>query len=119
MANPSLIKQKLFPRAFLLLTLILTCALQSRAKDFTYNGLNYTTLTDNTCETMQGDVADSPVSGDIVIPEIAYDSDGNAYAVTSIGEWTFWNCTGLTSVTIPTSVTSIGVYAFYGCSDCA
>jgi hypothetical protein len=32
MAIPSLIKQKLFPRAFLLLTLILTCVLQSRAE---------------------------------------------------------------------------------------
>jgi hypothetical protein len=32
MANPSLIKHKLFPRAFLLLTLILACALQFRAE---------------------------------------------------------------------------------------
>ena len=37
-------------------------------------------------------------------------------SVTSIGEWAFWGCTGLTSVTIPDSVTSIGDYAFKGCT---
>ncbi|GBU28068.1 leucine-rich repeat [Treponema sp. R8-4-B8] len=34
----------------------------------------------------------------------------------SIGYYAFYNCTGLTSVTIPNSVTSIGNYAFSGCS---
>ena len=36
--------------------------------------------------------------------------------MTSIGEWAFYNCSGLTSVTIPNSVTSIGEWAFYNCS---
>ena len=38
------------------------------------------------------------------------------YSVTSIGDWAFYYCKGLTSVTIPNSVTSIGEAAFYGCS---
>ncbi len=37
-------------------------------------------------------------------------------SVTTIGNSAFWDCSGLTSVTIPNSVTSIGQYAFTGCS---
>ena len=36
-------------------------------------------------------------------------------SVTSIGSSAFYNCTSLTSVTIPEGVTSIGSYAFEGC----
>ncbi len=46
-------------------------------------------------------------TGDYSIPE----------SVTSIGNATFENCTGLTSVTIPSSVTSIDCYAFRNCSS--
>ena len=55
-------------------------------------------------------------SGDIVIPEsITY---GNSkYSVTSIGEFAFHYCYGLTSITIPNSVTSIRKSAFEGCSS--
>ena len=37
-------------------------------------------------------------------------------SVTSIGNYAFQYCSGLTSVTIPNSVKSIGNYAFYNCS---
>ena len=37
-------------------------------------------------------------------------------SVTSIGEYAFDGCSGLTSLTIPSSVTSIGESAFEGCS---
>ena len=37
-------------------------------------------------------------------------------SVTSIGGLAFWGCSGLTSITIPDSVTSIGFAAFFDCS---
>lgn len=52
------------------------------------------------------------MSGAIVIP-----SKINGYSVTSIGDWAFWNCSSLTSVTIPNTITSIGGYAFWNCSS--
>ena len=37
-------------------------------------------------------------------------------SVTSIGDYAFYNCDGLTSIEIPNSVTTIGIQAFYSCS---
>ena len=36
--------------------------------------------------------------------------------VTSIGDYAFQDCSGLTSLTLPSGVTSIGICAFYDCS---
>ncbi|MCX8512852.1 MAG: leucine-rich repeat domain-containing protein, partial [Chthoniobacteraceae bacterium] len=47
----------------------------------------------------------------LVIPSII-----DNLPVTSIGDWAFIGCSGLTSLIIPNSVTSIGNIAFSGCS---
>ena len=78
----------------------------------TIDGLNYN-LNDElqTAEVAKNDGA----SGEIIIPSsVTYNS--KTYSVTSIGEYAFFECNGLTSVTIPNSVTSIGREAFYYCS---
>ena len=54
-------------------------------------------------------------SGNINIPEtVTYMN--RTRSVTSIGYEAFFDCTGLTSVTIPNSVTSIGYEAFFDCT---
>ena len=53
-------------------------------------------------------------TGDVVIPE-SVDYNGNTYPVTSIGNYAFYDCIGLTSLTIPNSVTSFGYLAFKNC----
>ena len=55
------------------------------------------------------------LTGNMVIPENVT-CNGKSYKVTSIGDYAFFGCTGLTSVEIPNSVTSIGNWAFDGCT---
>ena len=54
-------------------------------------------------------------SGDIIIPEKVKGNDGVEYVVTSLGASCFKDCSGLTSITIPSSVTSLSESCFYGC----
>ena len=48
--------------------------------------------------------------------EVVIASVWRGQPVTAIGDGAFYNCDGLTSVTIPDSVTGIGNYVFSGCS---
>ena len=59
---------------------------------------------------------DGKYSGDIIIPEEVKGNDGVEYVVASLGASCFEGCSGLTSITIPSSVTSLGDYCFPGCS---
>ena len=59
---------------------------------------------------------DGEYSGSVIIPSsVTY--NGTTYSVTSIEQYAFYHCSGLTSITIPNSVTSIGSFAFCECSS--
>lgn len=60
---------------------------------------------------------DGKYSGDIIIPEKVKGNDGVEYVVTSLGESCFEGCSGLTSITIPSSVTSLGYKCFKDCKN--
>ena len=53
---------------------------------------------------------------DVVIPESVKAKDGNDYRITAFGDECFSGCSGLTSITVPSSVTSLGKRCFSGCS---
>ena len=54
---------------------------------------------------LKGVIDKDALVGDLIIPD----------TVTSISDYAFADCQGLTSVTIPNGVTSIGRYTFYDC----
>ena len=86
-----------------------TKTLDTQTKDG--QGVTYTLNNDETATVSD---CDGTVTS-IKIPSNV-ESNGQTYTVTSIGNFAFSWCTGLTSVTIPDSVTSIGSNAFWGCA---
>ncbi len=108
-------------KRLLSLSLFLMTAMLSFAYDFEAGGIYYkiTSSSDLTVAvTHKGTPSrqySNEYTGDVTIPEsVSY--GGKTYSVTSIGNYAFKGCSGLTSINIPNSVTRIGDDAFDGCS---
>ncbi|MBR5843929.1 MAG: leucine-rich repeat protein [Bacteroidaceae bacterium] len=92
----------------------LLCSIGIQAHDFEVDGIYY-----NICSEEDKTVAvtsgTNNYTGNVIIQETVTYS-GNTYSVTLIESFAFYDCTGLTSITIPNSVTSLGMWVFYGCT---
>ena len=102
---------------FLYSSLILCCMpLTVSAYSFIVDDIAYNINADgNTVSVTFHGCKEMFYSGSIIVPKTV-SNNGRTYSVTSIGISAFYNCSGLTSVTIPDSVTSIGSYAFSDCT---
>ena len=103
-------KRHIMKRTIFLMLAVLLSTLSASASAFKVDGIAYNKNSDGKSVYVSygGDY-----TGPVTIPErVTY--DGTTYSVTSIGEFAFKDCTGLTSVTIPNSVTEIGYSAFGG-----
>ena len=89
-------------------------AMAQGAKYEVIDGLRYLLETDTKTASLMASAKDK-YSGDIVVPEKIKSSDGVEYIVTSLGDNCFSWCSGLTSITIPSSVTSLGDNCFEAC----
>ena len=96
--------KNLIQSTFLLLAILLPTT--ASAYDFEVDGIYYKVSGTNATVTYKTTDYNS-YNGDIVIPE-SFTHEGTTYTVKAIGVQAFYDCTDLTSVSIPNTVTSIG-----------
>ena len=111
-------KKTYFTTPMLMLAFLLYGSLVSCADDlgFKVDGIYYEINDDMTTVSVAQDLSNQvDYSGDLNIPATV-SQKGKEYAVSSIKDGAFEDCSGLTSVIIPNSVTAIGDMAFHGCS---
>lgn len=95
----------------LLFAFSLIICVSSFAQSFNVLGINYKVTGPNIVEVGSNLSFNGEAN---ILEEVTY--SGSTYAVTSISDDAFAECTGVTSLTIPSSVTTIGFRAFKGCT---
>ena len=104
-----------FVMLVVLMLMTTSSAMAQEAKFEVIDGFRYLLDSDTKTATLVPKT-DGKYSGDIIIPEKVKGNDGVEYVVASLGASCFEGCTGLTSITIPSSVTSLGESCFEWCS---
>ena len=97
---------------FVVMMIMTTSSASAEVIDGLCYDLNYDTKT----ATLLPKTDNEKYSGDIIIPEKVKGNDGEEYVVTEIGTECFKDCSGLTSIDIPSSVSSLGYLCFSRCS---
>ncbi len=86
----------------------------SYAQQFDYNGITYNMINESSVETYRN--TSLSLKGEVIIPsQVEY--NGKVYAVTKIGNDTFYNNKEITSITLPETITEIGHQSFMYCES--
>ena len=93
------------------IAILATSNTYAQASFETIDGLSYLIYPDAKTATLTVTPGEK-YSGNIVVPEKVKASDGVEYPVTALGDNAFKECSGLKSISIPSSVTSLGNYCF-------
>lgn len=104
---------------FLMLLAAVLLSMGIQAHDALVNGIYYNLNQSNKTATVTykgNNISSRAYSGAVVIPA-SIEYEGTSYEVTRIGNYAFYNCSDMTSGSIPCSITSIGIHAFQGCSS--
>ena len=98
----------------IILILMMLLPMVTGAETVEIDGINYE-LVSNTKEATVIKKNSGKYTGNVVIPaSVTY--DGVEYSVTGTGYAAFYECSSMTSITIPNSVTVIGIMTFIGCT---
>ena len=103
-----------FVMLVVLMLMTTSSAMAQEAKFEVIDGFRYLLESDTKTATLVSKT-DGEYSGYIIIPEKVKGKDGVEYIVASLGASCFSGCSGLTSITIPSSVTSLGDHCFVIC----
>ena len=113
-------------RFFLLFSFFFLTTIRLWAYDFIVDSVYYSITSSNTVAVTFGSGGWEPYfgynyssplyTGDVLIPSTVSNSSV-VYTVTSVDDYAFYQCTGLTNITLPSTITSIGTEAFGLCTN--